>query len=534
MNRIYVSYTEIEGAEIVKQTAGPLKFKVRTRKCTDEDIHIQRHFPNWTENNAREAFFSLGKFAIKESERNSVSDFLGGKIEKAQIYTRFKLYMDEYPLDEGLRFISDALEYAAVTEAVSPEELLYELVESVLAMTHPKSGKLLPCMEKMLNLYLNTVLNLGNLKGETDIFPTEGSNVSVHYLIHSLLMNGILERGDKVAFFVPKYSQEKVETLFSKLEIDCIFVNYDVFEEGEPELIEEELRILEDERIKALFMVGRSSRFVLERNQVLNNKIDELLRETNPNLILVPDEMYAPFLKNYKSLYLSYPKNTIVLYSFAKYFGAPGWKLGMIMMSKDNVIDRMIEGFSSEKKEGLNRRYQTNHCNCKELSFMEKMIIESRFLSDIHLSGISTPQQAQMFLFAMKTLLDENQKYQRELNHLCIRRKKLFLKGLGIKETKRDLSSYSAKIDVSEWIEYMYGSDIKDLVCENYELSDIIYFLSEGKEEVLFGGELPEVKHWSIRLSMINLSDDEYSNFGRSLRKTMDSLVKNLKCSHYF
>lgn len=534
MDRIYTGYVEIKGTQMMKQTADTFKFKVRTRKNTDEDINIQRHFPNWTENDAREAFFSLGKFAIRESERNSVSDFLGGKIEKNGIHSRFKFYMNEYPLDKGLRFIFDTLEYAAVTDEIAPEELLYELVEAVLAMTHPKSGKFSPCMEKMLNLYLGTVLNLGDIHGEADLFPTEGSNISVHYLIHSLLMNGVLERGDKVAFFVPKYSQEKIKTLFYKLEIDCIFVNYDVFEEGEPERIEQELQVLEDTKIKVLFMVGRSSRFVLEQNQVLNDKIDELLRETNPNLILVPDEMYAPFLKNYKSLYLSYPKNTIVLYSFSKYFGAPGWKLGMIMMSKDNVIDRIIEGSPPEKKAILNKRYQTKQDSSQELSFMERLIIESRLLSDIHLSGISTPQQAQMFLFAMKTLLDENQKYQRELNHLCIRRKKLFLKGLGVKETKREPSSYSAKIDVSEWIEYMYGSDIKNLICENYELSDIIYFLSDKKQEVFFGGELPEVKHWSIRLSMINLSDEEYSSFGRSLRKTMDSLVRDLRCSHYF
>ncbi|MDO4794201.1 MAG: aminotransferase class I/II-fold pyridoxal phosphate-dependent enzyme, partial [Filifactor alocis] len=348
MDRIYESYTGIEKMETTKQVVKTAKFKVRARKNTADDTNIQRHFPNWTENNAREAFFSLGKFAINESERNAVSDFLGGKIEKRGIYDRFKFYLEEYPLDRGLQFISNTLEYANMTENIAPEELLYELVESVLAMTHPKNGKFSPYMEKLLSHYLRTVLNFGDIEGELDLFPTEGSNISVHYLIHSLMMNGVLEQGDKVAFFVPKHSREKIETLFSKLEIDCVFVNYDVFEEGEAELIEEELGILEDERIKVLFMVGRSSRFVLEQNQVLNNKIDELLREINPNLILVPDEMYAPFLKNYRSLYLSYPENTIVLYSFSQYFGAPGWKLGTIMMSKNNVVDKLIEGFSDE------------------------------------------------------------------------------------------------------------------------------------------------------------------------------------------
>ena len=52
--------------------------------------------------------------------------------------------------------------------------------------------------------------------------------------------------------------------------------------------------------------------------------------------------MYAPFVDNYYSLLEYVPNNTIAIHSFSKYYGVTGLRMGMILMDKNNVIDKTM------------------------------------------------------------------------------------------------------------------------------------------------------------------------------------------------
>ena len=66
------------------------------------------------------------------------------------------------------------------------------------------------------------------------------------------------------------------------------------------------------------------------------------IRKIKPDLILLTDDVYGTFVNGFKSLISIAPNNTILVYSYSKYFGATGWRLGVIGIHENNVFDKMI------------------------------------------------------------------------------------------------------------------------------------------------------------------------------------------------
>ncbi len=50
----------------------------------------------------------------------------------------------------------------------------------------------------------------------------------------------------------------------------------------------------------------------------------------------------APSSTDSAALAADLPHNTILVYSYSKYFGCTGWRLGVVSLHEDNVIDRAI------------------------------------------------------------------------------------------------------------------------------------------------------------------------------------------------
>lgn len=508
----------------------------KTSKSAPLYTNVQKNLPSWTEKDAREAFFSLGKFAVMESGRNAPSGRLGGKIQMSGIYKRFVNHIDDYPQDKGLKFIFNVVRYGVENMKFDPDEWLYELVDGVLGINYSIDGHVYSHIEEVVKLYLKTVLGFHENKNEFDIFSIEGLNVGIQYLVHSLMMNEILEKGDKVAVLLSRHGGNDRVPIFQNLELELIPIYHDSFLEDDSALVKENLQRLKDPDIKALFMINPNNQTMATTNRMLADGINYIVEHINPNLIVVSDEVYAPFIKDYHSFYFDHPKNTIGLYSFSKYFGASGWKLGTLMLPKENIIDEMISGFSQEKKERIDFRYKDAYRESRELDFMDRLMLDSRLLARKYVTGISTPQQVQMALFAMKALLDQNGIYRKEVNHLCVRRKKMFLKSMGIEECKKSNdSSYSAQFDLSQWMDKVYGNKISRLIRENYRLDDVVQYLIDKTSTVLIGEESTEDKRWRIKISMVNLTDEQYFHFERSLRKIMNHAANQLRRSiHYF
>ena len=71
-------------------------------------------------------------------------------------------------------------------------------------------------------------------------------------------------------------------------------------------------------------------------------KLTKLVRTKRPDLMLLTDDVYGTFVHDFRSLLGELPQNTIGVYSYSKYFGCTGWRLGVIAVHEDNIFDNMI------------------------------------------------------------------------------------------------------------------------------------------------------------------------------------------------
>ncbi len=52
-------------------------------------------------------------------------------------------------------------------------------------------------------------------------------------------------------------------------------------------------------------------------------------------------------------LFSEIPYNTACIYSYSKYFGATGWRVGTIAVAKHNLFDELIANLPQEKLEKI-------------------------------------------------------------------------------------------------------------------------------------------------------------------------------------
>ena len=136
-------------------------------------------------------------------------------------------------------------------------------------------------------------------------------------------------------------------------------------------------------------------------------------------------------------------------YSFSKYYGATGWRIAVTAVSRDNVFDRLISELPDDKKALLEQRYQTLTLDVKNLGFIDRMVAESRLIALNHTAGLSTPQQIQMSLFALGSLLDKEGIYHERMLKLIHDRYNALWKSFGFTMPADPLrADYYSEIDL--------------------------------------------------------------------------------------
>ena len=107
-------------------------------------------------------------------------------------------------------------------------------------------------------------------------------------------------------------------------------------------------------------------------------------------------------------------EGTIGVYSYSKYFGVTGWRLGVIALAENNVFDKLISELDEESKDIVDERYSTMSTEPEKIPFIDRLVADSRQVALNHTAGLSTPQQVQMAIFSVFALLDKENKYKEQ------------------------------------------------------------------------------------------------------------------------
>ena len=178
--------------------------------------------------------------------------------------------------------------------------------------------------------------------GKFDLYAVEGGTAAMCYIFKSLKANRLLFPGDTIALSTPIFTPYLEMTHLEDYDLKMVTIASPQENRFQP--TDEEIKKLEDPKIKAFFVVnpGNPTGMALSAESIA--KIANLVKTKRPDLMLLTDDVYGTFVPGFRSLLGELPYNTIGVYSYSKYFGCTGWRLGVIAIHEDNIYDRMIAG----------------------------------------------------------------------------------------------------------------------------------------------------------------------------------------------
>src|ERR1700704_1642040 len=497
-----------------------IKLAKKTSRTTQSTfLNAGRGNPNWIATTPREGFFLLGQFAITESKRAMEHPAgLAGMPQAQGSAGRLEAWLAKHGDMPGASFLSALVPFAVKTFGFEPDAFVHELIDSIIGDNYPVPDRMLVHNERITHEYLMWAM-CGNPHpaGKFDLYAVEGGTAAMCYIFKSLKANRLLRPGDTIALgtpiFTPYIEMPHLEDYALNI------VNIDAPQDNRFQFTDAELKKLEDPKIKAFFVVnpGNPTGVALTRETV--GKIANLVRTKRPDLMILTDDVYGTFVHDFRSLMGELPQNTIGVYSYSKYMGATGWRLGVIAVHEDNLFDKMLAKLPDSDLKALDKRYGALTLEPRKIKFIDRIVADSRDVALNHTAGLSLPQQVMMTLFSLAEMMDGAKLYQKACMEIVHRRATAMIEGLGLEVAPNTLyNAYYGLIDFEFFARKNIGEDAVEYLKKNVHPLDLAFRLAENHGIVLLNGGGFEAPDWSLRVSLANLPDEVYEDIGRGVR----------------
>ncbi len=495
-------------------------------KATQPFFNAGRGNPNWVNARARLAFNRLVEFGLTYEQSDD------RELVMVPTTNMTDAFLDFLTASKTDQFLLQSLLYVEKTFAVSKEAILQEWIQGALGDNYPVPSRVLPISGQIISTYLNQVLIKDpTLTNDTLVFPTEGGTAAIVYIFQTLKENFLLQKGDKIAMntpiFTPYLQIPKLE------EYELVEIDVAATEHNNWQFDPKELDKLLDPTIKAFFIVNPSNPGAKAFSKTALDKLQQILIQ-RPDLMILTDDVYGPFVEDFQSVYAIAPHNTLLVYSYSKLFGATGWRLGVIAAHKRNVFDDLLQTLSSKQKHALHKRYEIVTTTPESLAFLDRIGADSRSVGLYHTSGLSTPQQIMEVLFSLTHLLHlTHDPYVADARQLIATRYHDLMHALQLAEDEDPLNTkYYTLIDVYQLAETKYGTAFATYLKEAFEPIDFLLRLAQTEGVILMDGVGFGTKAGEVRVSQANLATERYEKVGKRILSVLDDYHAQYKKNH--
>lgn len=498
--------------------------KLASSKADKAMLNAGRGNPNFLATLPRRAFFRLGLFATSESELSFsyMQQGIGGLPRIEGIEARFERFIADNRDQEGVVFLGRALSYVRDQLGLDASAFLHEMVEGILGCNYPVPPRMLVTSEKIVRQYLMREMVGGRVSAhDVDVFAVEGGTAAMTYIFDTLKKNHLVKKGDKVAIGMPVFTPYIEIPELDVYGLEEVAINADP--ENGWQYPDSELEKLKDPAIKIFFCINPSNPPSVKLDDRSLKKISDIVKNDRPDLMVLTDDVYGTFADGFRSLFAVCPQNTILVYSYSKYFGATGWRLGAVALHQDNVLDKALATLPKADRDLMQRRYASITTDVPGLKFIDRLVADSRTVALNHTAGLSLPQQVQMVLFSLFALMDENDSYKTALKNVIRRRQAALYAELGIEMPDDENSvDYYTLLDMEKIADKLYGSKFAAWVKKSFSPNELLFRIADETGIVLLPGRGFGTRHPSGRASLANLNEYEYAAIGRSLRSMAD------------
>jgi aspartate 4-decarboxylase len=301
------------------ETLGPFEIKNElialakkaTRTTQSAFLNAGRGNPNWIATTPREGFFLLGQFAITESKRvMEQSPGIGGMPQPKGIASRLEAWLGKHADMPGAAFLSAMVPFAIERFGFDRDAFVHELVDSIIGDNYPVPDRMLVHNERIVHEYLMWAMcGEPRPSGKFDLYAVEGGTAAMCYIFKSLKANRLLFPGDTIALGTPIFTPYLEMTHLE--DYDLKVVNIRAPQENRFQFTDDEIRQLEDPKVKAFFMVNPGNPTGMALNRETIDKLANLVKTKRPELMLLTDDVYGTFVDGFRSLLGELPHNTI-------------------------------------------------------------------------------------------------------------------------------------------------------------------------------------------------------------------------------
>ncbi len=504
---------------------------IANKEHRGEILNAGRGNPNFLAIKPRKVFNLIGDFAIQEAEYSYsfLNSSLGGNIREEGLATRFLNFLTNHADKETAKTTLTYFSYMEDQMGLNIKEVLVEMLNAYLACNYPVPSRSLVNAEKIFKKYIIKEMCNGYLDSEFDVFPTEGGTAAMAYIFNSIKNNKLMKPKDKVAIITPVFTPYLEIPGLPEFDYEIVELKLDP--ELDWQLPQSELDKLKDPTVKMLCVVNPSNPSSIKVNNETLAALKELVDNERQDLMIVTDDVYGTFADEFTSLFSILPYNTILVYSYSKYFGATGWRLGTIAVADKNIFDDTLKNMDAEVKEAIENRYSIMTPNPKELKFIDRMVADSRVVALNHTAGLSLPCQLQMALFSLHCLVDLSEVYKNSCKRLIRSRYQLLFSSLGIKNIHADenVVDYYTLLNIKDLGQKLFGDEFAKWFEDNNKITEFMFALARKTGVVLMPGNGFGDTHPTLRVSLANLQEHQYEAIGKATRKTLSECYETFK-----
>ena len=494
------------------EALGPFEIKnelINLAKATSKTtqsafLNAGRGNPNWVATTPREGFFLLGQFAITESKRSmEESPGIGGMPQAKGIAARLDAWLAKHMDMPGADFLSSMVKFAIKTFGFDPDAFVHELVDSIIGDNYPVPDRMLVHNERIVHEYLMWAMcGKPRPSGKFDLYAVEGGTAAMCYIFKSLKANRLLFPGDTIALGTPIFTPYLEMTHLEDYDLKMV-------QSGRRRRTASSTRT----RKSRSWKIRRSRRssssipaipaaWAMSRETIA--KIVKLVKTKRPDLMLLTDDVYGTFVDDFRSLLGELPQNTIGVYSYSKYFGCTGWRLGVIAVHEDNIFDKMIAKLPDRAREGAGQALRPDHAGTAQIQIHRShRSRQSRHRPQPHRRAFAAAAGDDDHVLALRNDgceegLPEGLHGDRPSAHQAIAR------GHGPSSSRRIRTSTptTALIDFEFWARKNIGDEAVEYLKKNIHPLDLAFRLAEAHGIVLLNGGGFEAPNWSLRVSL--------------------------------
>ena len=506
--------------------------KKNAQKSAHAFLNAGRGNPNWIATRAREAFFLFGQFAVEEAKRVMQHPAgVAGMPQARGIAGRLDAWLAKHGDMPGADALKEIVPHAIQRFGFEADAFVHELADSIIGDNYPVPDRMLVHNERITHEYLSWAMCGSDPHiGTFDLFAVEGGTAAMCYIFKSLKANRLLNAGDTIALGTPIFTPYLEMPHLEDYALNVVFVNAE--REDGFQFTEADFKQLEDPKVKAFFLVNPGNPTAVALSEETRARLVDLVRNKRPDLIILTDDVYGTFVNGFRSLMADLPHNTIGVYSYSKYFGCTGWRLGVIAVHQKNILDEMIAKHGEDVLKQLDKRYGAITLKPRELRFIDRLVADSRDIALNHTAGLSLPQQVMMSVFSLVELVDTEKAYQKACMEIVKRRVDALIEGVGTPTQLGPLfDNYYGLLDFEYWLRKHVSEEVVQYVKKNIHPLDIVFKLAEDHGIVLLNGGGFHAPNWSARVSFANLDDDVYDDIGRAVRAIARGYVQAYEAS---